>query len=144
MRAHEITCRGLTIVAMLTFLSSCTAAPDHGRTSTVERSSIGAGPREQTFSERYGLNLTLPMDERAFLNTLDGLKLQYELYGERGSAREVPPSRHSFLDLSKVLRCYQIYGDQDVKRGVGAVYRAYVSDAHQVIYIENAFEYAGP
>jgi hypothetical protein len=144
MKARQLICTGTALAIVLALSSSRVAMQERGGAGAPERTGTGAGPGEKTFSERYGLNLALPIDEEVFINTLNRLKLRYELYGERGSGREIPPSRHASLDLERILRCYQIYGGLNARRGVGATYRAYVNDERKIVYIENAFEYIGP
>lgn len=115
------------------------------RLETMQQANIVAGPGEKTFAEKYGLNITLPMAEKDFLGILEHLKLRYELYGERGTNREIPPVRHSeTIDLAKMQKCYQIYGAVDRVRLIGEMYRAYVDKDQRVVYIENAFDYTGP
>lgn len=109
--------------------------------ATVKQNNIVAGYGEKTFSERYNLNIALPMPEAKFLALLDRLKLHYEVYGERGTDSGLPSPRQSTkFDLSKAEKCYEIYGGVDHGEG----YRAFVDKDHQVIYIENAFSYTGP
>jgi hypothetical protein len=98
-----------------------------------------AGPQEETFGQRYHLSISLPMPEPEFLRLLHRLKLSYELVGERGTTKEIPVPAHSpALDLSKIQRCFQIYGDPGRIR---KSYRAYVDRGNRVIYIENTFSY---
>jgi len=144
MKIGELISTVLAASMALVLFSSCTAASVDSGKRPMEDSNIVAGPGEKTFNERYGLRLALPMDEKAFLGTLDRLKLRYELYGQRGSEREMPKPRRSAIDMSRIIKCYQIYGDLDVKRGVGAVYRSYVDEKNRVVYIENTFDYTGP
>ena len=103
------------------------------RLSEMKRSGIVAGTREKTFDENYKVKVRLPMPEKQFIALLKHLKLSYELFGE------VPTPLHSrSLDVSKVRRCYHVYGDARKK------YRAYVDRDNRVIYIENAFTYPIP
>lgn len=104
---------------------------------------IVAGPAEQTFSQRYHIRLVLPMDEGSFVRLLHRLKLDYEVFGERGTPREIPPLRHSKnIELREIMKCLQIYGnDKHVGR---EIYRAYIDNKGRVVYVENAFAYPEP
>ena len=132
--------------AALLFVSSCGGDDDAlPGASAVKPSYVVAGPGEETFTERYQVTIELPTPEAEFLETLKRLDLTFEVYGERGTERPVPPPRHSTLiDASKMRRVYQIYGGVDRVQRVGEMYRAYVDDKHDVVYIENNFSYTGP
>lgn len=111
----------------------------------MNQTKIVGGPGEKTFAEKYHLSVTLPMPETAFLEILKRLNLQYDVYGERGSAREIPPpSQSTLVDPSKIQRVYQIYGEVDRVKRTGEMYWAYVDMGHRVVYIENRFSYTGP
>ena len=111
----------------------------------MHRTDIVAGPGEKDFAEKYDLKIVLPMPEAEFIAILARLKLQYDVSGERGTDRGVPPPRQSkFVDPAKMQRVYQIYGDRDMVRRVGEYYWAYVDMNHQVVHIENEFAYTGP
>jgi len=106
---------------------------------------IVAGPGEKTFAERYHLQIKLPMPEASFLTLLKRLRLNYTVYGERGTTREISPPRLSkAVDLSKMQTLYQVYGGVDQVTHTGEMYWAYVDEKHRVVYIENAFAYTGP
>jgi hypothetical protein len=129
--------------AIATVVFSCNQMSENrDRITQGQQSNIVSGPREETFTERYRVSLSLPMSEQAFLKLLRRLKLSYEVVGERNTATEILIPLHSrSLDLSKIKRSYQIYGD--VGR-VGKKYRAYVDRDNRVVYIENAFSYPIP
>ncbi len=107
--------------------------------------SIATGPGEESFSQQYHLDISLPMPESRFIALLKQLGLGYDKCGGSGTNMEIPPPKWSNkIDLSSVQTCYQIYGTNDKTRRVGKIYRAYVDRDHRVIYIENAFAYTGP
>lgn len=138
--------RLLCTAAVGLLLASChqSGGGDSGA-GTVKQTSIVGGPGEKTFAEKYSLSVTLPMPETAFLEILKRLKLQYDVYGERGSAREIPPpSQSTLVDPSKMQKVYQIYGEVDRVKRTGEMYWAYVDMDHRVVYIENRFSYTGP
>ena len=106
---------------------------------------IRAGAGEKTFVERYRLKVTLPMQEAEFLRILRRSNLDYEVYGEKGSKRGIPRPRHlGVVDMAKIQRVYQIYGDVDRAKRVSKVYWAFIDMANRVVYIENNFSYTGP
>lgn len=114
-------------------------------TPPSSQSRVAAGPGETNFFEQYHLKITLPISESKFIAILDRLKLSYDKCGERGTGMAIPPPMWSnAVDMSKVQTCYQIYGGEDSVHRVGKLYRAYVDQNHQVIYVENAFAYTGP
>ncbi|MGH7239192.1 MAG: hypothetical protein ACREHG_03890 [Candidatus Saccharimonadales bacterium] len=114
-------------------------------TRVSEHPNIVAGYGEQTFAEQYRLNIKLPMPEAKFLTLLKKLGLGYDTCGERGGAIEIPRPRHvTSVDLSKVQKCYEVYGGIDKVDHIGRYYTVYVSTNHQVIYIENDFAFSGP
>ena len=133
------------LMSVMIFASCDRTGESSKRIETMKQANIVAGPGEKTFAEKYGLNISLPMSETDFFALLDRLKLRYEKYGERGTDMELPPPWHSeTLDLSRIQKSYQIYGNIDRARRVGEMYRAYVDKDHRVVYIENAFSYTGP
>jgi len=138
--------RLLCAAAVGVLLASChQSSVGNSGADTVKQTNIVGGPGEKTFAEKYSLSVTLPMPETAFLEILKRLSLQYDVYGERGSAREIPPPGHSTLvDLDKMQKVYQIYGEVDRVKRTGEMYWAYVDIDHQVVYIENRFSYTGP
>ena len=127
-------------------LASChQSSGSNNGAGTVKPTNIVAGPGEKTFTEKYHLSVALPMPETAFLEILKHLNLQYDVYGERGSAREIPaPSQSTVVDPVKMQKVYQIYGEVDRVKRTGEMYWAYVDMDHRVVYIENRFSYTGP
>jgi hypothetical protein len=109
---------------------------NEGDADRAHQSNIASGPREETFNQRYNLNISLPMPEKKFLDLLDHLKLSYEPTSE-----VLVPLHSRNFDLSKIKRSYQIYGDTG---RIGKKYRAYVDREDRVVYIENAFTYPIP
>lgn len=125
----------------IALLASCMRGDGAETATSMRQDDIVAGYGEKTFTEKYHLDITLPMPEAEFLVILDRLKLHYEVYGERGTDSKMPLPRHATeKDLSKAIKCYEIYGQVDHDEG----YRAFVDGRHQVIYIESAFSYTGP
>ena len=132
------------VAIVLTGVSSCGQAETHKRV-VVNADRIVAGPGEKTFVERYHVSLSLPMPEVRFLEVLKGLKLDVEIYAERNTKRTIPPPRYSSsVDLRRIKRVYQIYGEIDRSRRTGEKYRAYVDSENRVVYLENNFSYTGP
>ena len=135
----------MTLFSIAVVLVSCRASysnnigvPDENQVNIV------AGPGELSFSERYRLEITLPLPEREFIALLRRLQLPYEVCGDLASNLPLPqPMHRSRASLSIATKCYHIYGPVDTVRHVGERYRAFVDDAGNVIYIENVFTYTG-
>lgn len=109
------------------------------RLPAMEQAGVVAGPGEQTFEENQNVRLNLPMPEGKFLELLKRLNLTYDLQGI------IPTPWHTeTLDLSKMQKAYQIYGKVDHGRRFAEIYRAYVDQAGQVVYVENMFAYPEP
>jgi hypothetical protein len=123
------------------------AADYQKRLPEMIKSGIVAGPEEGTFEENQGVKLHLPMPEAQFLELLRGLKLPYDIHGEAGTKTEIPLPWHSDrLDISKMQRTYQIYGQRgrlNPRYPGQEMYRAYVDKSGRVVYIENMFGYDG-
>lgn len=125
-------------------LSACDQRHDKDE-QPINRSNIVAGYGEQTFPEKYGLQITLPISEPDFLAILNRLRLRYVVCGERGTALDIPPLRHpTTVDLSKAQKCYEIDGDRDVTKHMREAWRAFTDQQHQIYYIENVFSYTAP
>lgn len=138
--------RGLLwAVALGALMASCQQTGGNSGASVAKGSNIVGGSGEKPFAEKYQLTVKLPMPESAFVETLKRLGLQYEIYAERGSVREIPsPSKATLVDLEKIQRVYQIYGEVDRVKRIGEMYWAFVDKNHRVVYVENRFSYTGP
>lgn len=113
--------------------------------NAVKRTDIVAGYGEKSFSERYHLNLALPLQEEEFLAILKRLKLHYQICGKRGTDVGLPPPRQqTTIDISRAETCYEIDGDRDPVRHTGEAWRAFTDQHHEIFYIENVFAYTGP
>lgn len=132
---------GLVVIFLTT---SCHSKPIDNEAAVKSSERIAVGHDEKSFVDRYGIKISLPMQEADFLALVRQLKLHYEPCGGQGN-QVVPPPRHATkVDLSKAVKCYEIDGDVDLARRVGERYRAFVDAGGDVIYIENAFSYTGP
>ena len=120
---------------------SCDGAPkNNDGPGSVQQRNIVAGPGEKTFDENYSLRVSLPMPEHEFLAMLQRLKLRYDVMSEPSGI--IPrPWHFQGMDLSKIQRTYQIYGNVNRRQRVAEIYRAYVDERGQVTYIENTFAY---
>lgn len=106
---------------------------------------IVAGPGERSFTEKYDLDLHLPISEQKFLMLLTQLNLKYELYLEARLGMSVPQPRYDRrIDAKSFVRCYQIYGEVDRDKRTAEVYRAFVDVNSMVVYVENNFVYSYP
>lgn len=115
----------------------------------MEKAGIIAGPSEPTFEEKHGVRLNLPLPETEFLRILKTLKLEYNLYADRGSSVPIPSLIHGEglkhpPNLAEINRVYQIMGDIDRTRKSQEVYRAYVDKNGFVVFLENTYSYAAP
>lgn len=125
-------------------LNSC---GNTGSIRNVNNSSgnIVAGPGEMNFSQKYNLELSLPIPEHDFLDILRRLNIYYQSCGAMGASIPVTPPQHvQNMDMSRIARCYYIAGDVDSQRHIGERYRAYVDTNGNVVYLENAYSYTGP
>lgn len=126
-------------------LAACNfSSQDKGRGPPVAQAAVAAGSGEQSFTERYRVDLTLPISEERFLSMVQNLKLAYVPCGGQHSGGSIPEPRHlTTVDLSRTVRCYEVGGDVDEIRHIGRRYRAFVDSNNNVIYVENAFSYTG-
>jgi hypothetical protein len=127
------------------FVVACDQKGPDVEVNQMNQTDIVAGPGEQSITQKYGVDIRLPMPEADFLLLLNQLKLSYDLCGERGTRSAIPlPRWKTSIDLSSVNRCYNIVGHVDVVHHTGERYRAFVNGHQQVIYIENIYSYTGP
>lgn len=125
-------------------LASC---GNHVTTGTddMTQNNIVAGPGEQSFSQKYDPELTLPLPEGEFIRLLNDNGLNYSIDGLSGTDKIIhPPRLSNNVDMNKIQKMYQIYGRIDRENRVGEIYRAYVDKNKRVIYIENSYTYTGP
>jgi len=135
----------ILILFVVAVLTACDLnGRDKGGGAPVAQAAVAAGSGEQSFTERYRVDLKLPMPEERFLSMVRDLKLTYVPCGGRHSDGSIPEPRHlTTVDLSRAVRCYEIGGDVDGIRHIGKRYRAFVDSSNNVIYVENAFSYTG-
>ena len=128
----------LTIILIKASLSlDC----ENNKSAPTPRYEIVSGKGELPFDRAYGLNILLPLPESKLLTLLDKLKLQYELFAQRGTNTKIP---HPILDpaaveYESIQKCYKIYG-----RKPREAYLAFVDEKNRVVYIENDFIYPAP
>lgn len=134
----------LGFVLPLFLMISCENRPIDNEVIVQNSGRIAAGYGEKSFVDRYGIKISLPMPEADFLTLVKQLKLHYEPCGGEGNQSIPSPRQATKIDLKEAVRCYEIDGDVDLTRRVGARYRAFVDASGRVIYIENAFSYTGP
>jgi hypothetical protein len=121
----------------------CAISPSRASNVDVSSATIIGGPGELTFAQRYDVKLRLPIPESDFLKILAKNKLRYSVVTVGDDGNPIPVPRHSKIRLNNIVRYYQIYGDIDRLRRVGAMYRAYIDSDKTVVYIENVFSYTG-
>lgn len=135
----------VVILTSQVILISCHDQSTRGGTMPINSTSIVAGSGEQTFEEKYGIEVPLPMAENEFLALVRRLGLSYSVCGERGTANPLPsPRQRTTVDLGEASKCYDIDGSVDPIQHIGERYRAFLNPDRQVIYIENTYSYTGP
>ncbi|WP_157511054.1 hypothetical protein [Frateuria sp. Soil773] len=104
------------------------------------------GDNEDTFNKTYDKGLSLPVSEEWFLDFLKSRGLSYEIYAEKKSGKGFLPTPNigGAVDLSEIIRVYDVFDPSRLTRKVSYHYFAYVDKRHDVVYVENRFQYAGP
>lgn len=106
---------------------------------------IVAGYGEPSFTENFGLELALPVDETEFRSLLEAKNIEFRLIDSVTKNEILPLPRHrQGVGHSEFKKMYEIYGGVDADTRVGKRFRAYVDSSGMVVYIENAFSYTGP
>jgi len=114
-------------------------------TSVNGDANIVAGHNEPSFTENFGLELALPIDESEFRALLESRKIQYRLIDASKENEVLPLPRHrKGIDPSVFRKMYEIYGGVDADSRIGKRFRAYIDANGKVVYVENAFSYTGP
>ncbi|HEV7776193.1 MAG TPA: hypothetical protein VGO76_04955 [Luteibacter sp.] len=101
---------------------------------------------DKTFDETYGVNQSLPISEDKFIEILKTNKLTYEIYpNEVAGLNFMPePLLNRNLDISSITKVYDVIDASRSSKRSFIHYSAYVNKLHQVVYVENRFEYSGP
>jgi hypothetical protein len=126
---------------LLSILASC----ERTRQTPVEHTDIVSGPSEPSFSEKYDLDISLPVPRDEILKTVDRLGLRFQLLGERGPDGLYPkPYWSKSVDVSKLEKVYLVEGAFDSERRIAERYRFYATRDDQIVYIENDYTYPDP
>lgn len=100
---------------------------------------------EPKFTDYFGIGLVLPVSESSFLQLLNTRKIEFRLIDASRDRGLNPSPRHRVVvDISHVVRVYDIYGGVDAERRIGRNFRAYVNVSGSVVYIKNSFPYSSP
>lgn len=109
------------------------------------KANIVAGHGEPSFTENFGLDISLPIHEDKFRSLLDTRHIGYRLIDSTDGKSILPAPRHrKLIGPENYKKMYEIYGEIDTEHRIGKRFRAYVNSTGMVIYIENAFSYTGP
>jgi hypothetical protein len=149
---------GWLLVAIVS-LSSCT---DTAETKSMDEDAMSQNEpsqvvgiysldHEQSFDEKYGLALTLPMPESQFTDTLNDLGLEFSYQGPDGAGigrkdygynSPRRPRLVSNYDMSRISHSYIIDAGYNSSTRINQLYLALVDTDKQVVYIENQFSEA--
>lgn len=133
------------LTVMLMALGFSTSGCATGGGTVVANEKIVAGYGEPKFSDYFGISLVLPVSESSFLQLLNTRKIESRLIDASRDRSLIPTPRHRVaVDISHVVRVYDIYGGVDAERRIGRNFRANVNVSGSVVYIKNSFSYSSP
>lgn len=107
------------------------------------QTNIVAGHGEPSFTETFGLKLTLPIGEDEFRALLVSNGIEFRLIDASNGKEVLPLPRHRQSFDPAVKKMFEIYGGVDADKHIGKRFRAYIDSNGMVIYVENAFSYTG-
>jgi hypothetical protein len=144
-RILNFTGRKLALAVILVAMGFSTSGCATEGGTVVANEKIVAGYGEPKFTEYFGIELLLPIPESSFLQLLNARKIEFRVIDAGGDRSLIPTPQHRVaLNISHVVRVYEIYGGVDAERRVGRRFRAYVDLQGSVVYIENSFSYPAP